>query len=306
MTSKTFFIGWHWCWCWVFITFLKALGGAAFLVPSTTTSRTSSVTTISPSTTTSLYVSELHVPGYSESKKAFLLTDQQDSTDSTFSTATATLETPKPSLNIQSYTNQDYTSQIPYQNGYLVHTTNKPIFNQDECQYMIHEAEYIASQRDWTRNRHGNFPTTDLPLIELPYTLEFLKIALIERLYPLLTQQFGIYLPDASKLRVVDGFIVKYDANGGQTELKPHRDGSVLSFNIALNPSYEYTGGGTWFHSLNKAITIEQGHVVSHASGLLHGGHGITSGKRYILVAFVILEGYDSWSMRFYNQIRNL
>ena len=157
-----------------------------------------------------------------------------------------------------------------------------------------------------TKNRHGNFPTTDLPIVELPQTLEFLKVALEERIYPALRTQFGTYLPDPAKLRVADGFVVKYDADAGQRELRPHRDGSVLSFNVALNPSSEYEGGGTWFASLDDAVRIERGCMVSHASALLHGGHGITSGRRYIMVAFVILEGYDSWSMRFYNQVRNL
>ena len=105
---------------------------------------------------------------------------------------------------------------------------------------------------------------------------------------------------------MADGFEVKYDADGGQKLLKPHRDGSVLSFNIALNPSSEFDGGGTWFASLDDAVKIDQGEICSHASALLHGGHGITRGRRYILVAFVILEGFDNWSMRFYNQVRNL
>ena len=154
--------------------------------------------------------------------------------------------------------------------------------------------------------RHGKFPNTDLPLAGLPQTLQFFRYALVERIYPLLRSQFGQFLPDGGKnLRVADGFVVKYDAEGGQTELKPHRDGSVLSFNILLNPSSEFEGGGTWFASLDDAVGIEQGEVVSHSSSLLHGGHGITSGKRYIMVCFVILEGYDSWSMRFYNQVRN-
>jgi hypothetical protein len=83
--------------------------------------------------------------------------------------------------------------------------------------------------------------------VELPETLSFLKRALVERIYPLLTAQFKTFLPDPSKLRVADGFVVKYDAQGGQKELKPHRDGSVLSFNIALNPSSDFDGGGTWF-----------------------------------------------------------
>jgi hypothetical protein len=206
----------------------------------------------------------------------------------------------------RSYVNGDYESTIPYQGGFLLHKTNGQIFSTKECRSIVDEAEHVASMIAWTTNRHGNFPTTDLPLVELPKTLEFLKVALVERIYPLLSRQFGCFLPDASKLRVADGFVVKYDAAGGQKELKPHRDGSVLSFNIALNPATDFEGGGTWFASLDSAVKIDQGEIVTHASGLLHGGHGITSGKRYILVAFVILEGYDSWSMRFYNQVRNL
>jgi hypothetical protein len=136
--------------------------------------------------------------------------------------------------------------------------------------------------------------------------MKFLRLSLVERIYPMLRAQFGMYLPDPSRLRLADGFVVKYDAVAGQKELKPHRDGSVVSFNIALNPSSEYEGGGTWFASLDDPMKIEQGQVVTHASGLLHGGHGITTGKRYIMVGFVILEGYDSWSMRYYNQVRNL
>jgi hypothetical protein len=169
----------------------------------------------------------------------------------------------------------------------------------------VDEAEAVAARINWTTNRHGNFPTTDIPIAQLPSTLAFLQVALEERVYPALRNQFGSFLPDPSKLRVADGFVVKYDAAAGQKELKPHRDGSLLSFNIALNPSTEYEGGGTWFASLGQAIKLEQGHMVSHASGLLHGGQGITAGTRYILVSFVILEEYDSWSMRFYNQIRN-
>ncbi|KAM3567200.1 hypothetical protein VYU27_010648, partial [Nannochloropsis oceanica] len=45
------------------------------------------------------------------------------------------------------------------------------------------------------------------------------------------------------------------------------------------------------------------GHIVTHASNVLHGGHPITSGKRYILVSFVILEGFANWAMRFANLV---
>lgn len=249
-----------------------------------------------------LNVSELHVPGYAKTKLPFL--------------------TPPNTTIYQERTyspHVDYTSYVPYQDGYLIHTTTHPIFTINECQMIINEAEQKAHQMGWTTSRHGNYPTTDIPIVELPTTLQFLKHALLERIYPLLRTQFGNILPNNGKsLCVADGFIVKYDAtaqDGGQTELKPHRDGSILSFNIALNPSTDYDGGGTWFASLllpnnnpnnEPVVRIDVGQIVTHSSSLLHGGHGITSGQRYIMVCFVILEGYDSWSMRFYNQVRNL
>ncbi|GAX15195.1 lysyl hydroxylase/galactosyltransferase/ glucosyltransferase [Fistulifera solaris] len=233
------------------------------------------------------FVSELHIPAYRTSKLPFL---------------------PDSATHIQPRTYQagrDYTSYlIQNHGGGLVHQTNFPLFSDAECHTIVQEAEAVARQRDWTRTRHGNFPTTDLPLTELPQTLHLLKEAWVERLQPLLADQFRHVLPDPSRLRIADGFVVKYDASE-QRELKPHRDGAVVSFNIALNPSSDYVGGGTWFEALDAPIVLPQGHVVSHASGLLHGGQAITAGRRYILVAFCIVEGYDTWSMRFYNQVRN-
>ena len=248
----------------------------------------------------SLGVSELHVPGYAKSKLPFILRD--DHLEEISNSGTVTLRTVRPI----SYDVAHDEVTVPYADGYLIHKTKNQVFTNSECDTIVAEAEYIASMSEWTKNRHGNYPTTDLPLVELPETLKFLRFALVERIYPMLQAQYGMFLPDPTKLRLADGFVVKYDAAGGQRELKPHRDGSVLSFNIALNPASEFEGGGTWFASLDDAIKIDQGEMVTHSSALLHGGHGITSGKRYILVGFVILEGYDSWSMRFYNQVRNL
>ena len=256
-------------------------------------------------------VSELHIPGYSTTKLPFILPD----VEANF-IACATSE--RDIIPTNGYK--------PYDDQYLIHETIRPILSVQECEQIMNEVEYVASNDivPWTTNRHGNYPTTDIPIVELPQTLHSIQRILQQRIYPNLRHQFGSFLPAPEKLRVADGFVVKYDAKNGQKELRPHRDGSVLSFNIALNPSHQYTGGGTWFASpeLSSAdetidntnsmqdsgtvIQLEQGHMVSHASALLHGGHPITSGIRYILVAFVIVEDYDSWSMRFYNQVRNL
>jgi len=245
---------------------------------------------------TSLLVSELHIPGYAQTKIPFEFKGSDLGQD-----CGGTML----ALKQIEYSPSDYQSLLPFQGGHLLHKTSRQILTSEECQRIVSEAEAVAAEMGWTTKRHGNYPTTDIPIVELPETIKFMRRALVERIYPLLRTQFGGYLPDPSKLKVADGFIVKYDANGGQTELKPHRDGSVVSFNIALNPAQDFDGGGTWFNSLNDAVRIDEGEIVSHASAILHGGHGITRGKRYILVAFVILEGYDSWSMRFYNSVRN-
>ena len=124
-----------------------------------------------------------------------------------------------PRLEARQYSQDDFESLIPFQSGHLVHKTKEQVLTTEECQRIVHEAETVASRMGWTTSRHGNYPTTDIPLVELPETLEFLKRALVERIYPLLTAQFGELLPDATKLRVADGFVVKYDAEGGQTEV---------------------------------------------------------------------------------------
>lgn len=255
-------------------------------------------------------VSELHIPGYAQSKLPFILTDEETN----FLTSSHKDQFILPTNGYK-----------PYDNQYLIHETSQPILTVQECEQIVQEVEFVASNDvvPWTTNRHGNYPTTDIPIVELKQTLYDFQRILQQRIYPNLRHQFASFLPAPDKLRVADGFVVKYDAKNGQKELRPHRDGSVLSFNIALNPSHQYVGGGTWFaaptlsssgevmnsdsmQDSGTVIQLEQGHMVSHASALLHGGHAISSGIRYILVAFVIVEDYDSWSMRFYNEVRNL
>ena len=137
-----------------------------------------------------LHVSELHVPGYAESKIPFILRD--DDLEELNNDGTLTLK----KIEESSYTLGNSESLIPFESGHLLHKTKGPIFTKEECERIVYEAEQRASQIEWTRNRHGNFPTTDLPLVELPETLKFLRIALVERVYPLLRSQFGEFLPD--------------------------------------------------------------------------------------------------------------
>lgn len=188
----------------------------------------------------------------------------------------------------------------------LVHQSAVPLFSAEECAAVVSESESVSVQMGgWTSQRHFNHPTTDIPMARLPRTRKWLNTALQDRIYPFLGSCFEDALPDKRALRVADAFVVKYNASGGQTFLSPHRDGSVLSFNVALNDIEEYEGGGTWFEGLGRSLAIERGHVCAHASGVFHGGHPITHGVRYILVGFVIVEGYQNWAMRFMKAVWN-
>ena len=205
-------------------------------------------------------------------------------------------------------------SAIPFKglvedgDGFLVNHSEEPLFSAEETDAIVEECEARAARMGgWTTARHANYPTTDVPLQELPRTLEwFREEALPTKLYPFLSQAFGYTLPSPKSLRVVDAFVVKYNATAGQSFLKPHRDGSVVSFNIALNSLDDYEGGGTYVARLDEGVRSDRGHVLCHASGMLHGGHPITSGVRYILVAFVILKEYANFAYRFYERVRDM
>ena len=110
--------------------------------------------------------------------------------------------------------------------------------------------------------------------------------------------------------------------------------GAVFSFNVALNDLDEYEGGGTYFRKLDEgghdggaadggadadddggageaadasALRSPKGHIMAHSSALLHGGHPISSGVRYILVAFCTIDpAHLSWASRFYGYVQDV
>lgn len=129
-----------------------------------------------------------------------------------------------------------------------------------------------------------------MPIAELKTILPWFNAALREKLLPALASRYQQAAPHVSKLSVLDGFLVKYSANG-QNKLPTHADQSLLSFTISLNDPSEYEGGGTWFARLGRAIDAPAaGHVIMFPGRVEHGGNPITAGTRYVIVLFM---GYD-------------
>lgn len=209
--------------------------------------------------------------------------------------------------------------------GCLVAHSRCALVQASVCDGIIAECEARAKALGgWTTKRHDSNPTTDVPVQRLPHTLSwFCGKLLPDVAYPFLAKAFSFALPAAARTAfcVTDAFVVKYDAAAGQRFLKPHRDGSgqrgsatVFSFNVALNDLDEYEGGGTYFRRLADStdepagpVRSGKGHLLAHSSALWHGGHPITSGVRYILVAFVTVDAsHADWAYQFYEHVRTV
>ena len=206
----------------------------------------------------------------------------------------------------------------------VAHSTN-PVVSEEACDAIVAESEAQASLAGgWSTKRHTGFPTTDIPVAQLPGTLRWMREILLPKVaFPFLGNAFIQSLPMSGPdpiFRVSDAFVVKYNATAGQRLLASHRDSSVFSFNIALNNLSEYQGGGTGFAALcrqqqetspstdskSSAIMSPKGHILAHSSALLHSGSPIIKGVRYILVVFVsVSENHTEWGNSFCNKVKN-
>jgi hypothetical protein len=167
-------------------------------------------------------------------------------------------------------------------NRFLQRLVLPKIYTPDICKWIIAEGENYASKNDgWTTHRHGNYPTTDLPVKNIPTIFSFI-ISSLPSIFDKIGKMYGIY---NSKIYILDLFLVKYHENL-QNELKLHKDGSILSFNISLSDISEYEGGGTIFTD-GVHYHLEQGDMLVHCGRVKHAGVKITKGKRYVLIAFL-------------------
>jgi hypothetical protein len=184
----------------------------------------------------------------------------------------------------------------PSQRLQLIHASKEPILSRQACQYLINAALQVAETHGWTKNRHVQAPTCDMPAHTLPPpALLWIRKAFDEALYPLIQEVFGDQL-DLSELRMQDCFIVRYDGEDGPgfTDLMPHEDESLISITIALNDMDEYEGGGLYIAPTQDLLNGPAGTVLCFAGGLVHGGYPVKKGTRWILTAFLYCDANAS------------
>jgi hypothetical protein len=160
------------------------------------------------------------------------------------------------------------------------------IISDKMANWIVYESEKYALQNGgYTTKRHFNYPTTDLPIREIPNIGNIVYTFVNIEILPIIAEKYNLFLYN---LYINDLFIVKYEA-GKQDELEFHKDGSFISFNILLNENSEFEGGGTIIkhEDGDKLYENKKCNLFMHSGKILHSGKKITSGKRYILVGFI-------------------
>jgi len=192
-----------------------------------------------------------------------------------------------------------------------VFQSKAPLVSEQDCAELIQEArdkiaadllndQQLQQQQqqqqggDITQQQQQQQQPTNSQLGEarvstLPKGRDWLQKNAHSTLFPLLQDRFGV---DATHLTLHDALIIGYGyfGDGGSRSQPIHRDSSLLSLNIALSEESSYSGGGTYFEGLGKTLHQARGHITCHPGGIMHAGHGITKGERWVMVLFVIDE----------------
>ena len=173
------------------------------------------------------------------------------------------------------------------------------VFSGVECARIVRAVDDAAARRGgWDKDRHGRYPTTDMPVGEVSDVEPLIRERLFTRvLRPLAPHYLPLpLLPEHLEFR--DLFFVKYSAAvaGAQRDLAMHTDGSIFSFNVLLNPPTAFEGGGTVFEATGRVVQPRaHGSALGHSGQVRHGGAPITAGERYLLVGFVGCKSGDSY-----------
>lgn len=181
---------------------------------------------------------------------------------------------------------------IPFGDDELGGVSIRPLVPPDECAAVIAEAE---ARGQWDPQSQFYYARDVVQQVsDLPKTNAWFSDRLQSTFFPMLQAVYPSAVPAGREafLRVFDAKVLKYNESAGQSYLGLHRDGTLLTFIVALNRLDEYTGGGTYVEPLGRALRYERGHVCTHPGIVRHGGHRLASGVRYVIACFVDLAGY--------------
>jgi tetratricopeptide (TPR) repeat protein len=163
-----------------------------------------------------------------------------------------------------------------------------PLFSAEESAHVVANAE--AEGVDKNEFKSGKYKLAGDWLTNLPMTKEWFNIRLESTFFPLLAHLFPEVISSPSVLRAHSVSLLKYNASHPRTDV--HIDNGILALTLAMTPTNDYAGGGTYFEhmGLDNVLQMDVGHGTFRPGSVRHGGHRVTDGTRYILGAFLLLE----------------
>ncbi len=156
-------------------------------------------------------------------------------------------------------------------------------FNELSCKWIIHESEnYVKNNGGWLKNRHNDYPTTDIELISLPSVFSFFMYSVIPNIKNQLEKHYCIKI---NEFDMRDAFIVKYDMEN-QRNLSMHYDGAESNFTASILLNDEFKGCGIYYKD-DCTIHPEIGDLIIHNKTHHHSVLELLEGTRYIIVLFI-------------------
>ena len=229
------------------------------------------------------------------------------------------------------YTNDGLPSERPSAPLHAIRIES--LLTDEQAAHCLQLAEEYAAQTGcWNQpdfSRHASYATCDFAVDAhtrlneyLLHDLDFegLVLTRLERYYGIPAHELSFLdlfcahyraIDDNNNDPVVDDDAAASSASNVVTttntimdRLEAHRDGSLLSFTVLLNPPSQFEGGGTVFDALRDVVPdaatapvewkvggvvrlTRAGDAVLHCGKALHGADAVTRGNRTVLVGFV-------------------
>jgi len=183
---------------------------------------------------------------------------------------------------------EDFADEFGFPLDIIKVTEQKPLFSKEEAADVIVAAE--AEGVDKNEFKSGKYQLGGDWVENLPATLVWFNKRLESTFFPLLVHLFPEIISSTSVLRAHSVSLLKYNSSHPRTDV--HIDNGIFAMTIAMTPAEQYVGGGTFFEHMgvDHVLPMDVGHGTFRPGSVRHGGHRVTSGDRYILGAFLLLE----------------
>lgn len=195
---------------------------------------------------------------------------------------------------------EDFAEEFGFPLDLIKVTENAPLFSAEESAEVLRVA--IEEGVDQNEYESGKYKLGGDWLVNLPQTRAWFNVKLQETFFPLLHHLFPEIVSSPSVLRAHSVSLLKYNNTHPRTDV--HIDNGILAMTLAMTPSTEYVGGGTFYEHFgsDNVLPMDVGHGTFRPGSVRHGGHRVQDGVRFILGAFLLIEDRVEHVRRLKNQ----